>query len=85
MQAPRRLSNIAEPIRILVVAGARPNFMKIAPLMREMEKRPNSEPFLVHTGQHHDASMSEGFFRDLGIRTPDANLEVGDVNSTTGT
>jgi len=65
------------PIRILVVAGARPNFMKIAPLMREMEKRADFEPFLVHTGQHYDKAMSENFFVDLGIRKPDANLEVG--------
>jgi len=67
----------AQPIKILVVAGARPNFMKIAPLMREMEQRTEFEPFLVHTGQHYDRAMSESFFEDLKIREPDVNLEVG--------
>jgi UDP-N-acetylglucosamine 2-epimerase (non-hydrolysing) len=65
------------PIRVLAVAGARPNFMKIAPLMRELVARPGFVPFLVHTGQHYDAAMSESFFRDLGIPEPDANLGVG--------
>ncbi|MBW2385397.1 MAG: UDP-N-acetylglucosamine 2-epimerase (non-hydrolyzing) [Deltaproteobacteria bacterium] len=64
-------------IRVLAVAGARPNFMKIAPLMRELCARPGFTPFLVHTGQHYDAAMSESFFRDLGIPEPDANLGVG--------
>lgn len=66
-----------EPIRILAVAGARPNFMKIAPLLREMHARERFEPRLVHTGQHYDDAMSAGFFRDLGISEPDANLGVG--------
>ena len=65
------------PIRVLAVAGARPNFMKIAPLMRELGARPCFEHFLVHTGQHYDDAMSESFFRDLGIREPDVNLGVG--------
>jgi len=65
------------PIRILAVAGARPNFMKIAPLLRELADRDAFEPFLVHTGQHYDAAMSESFFRDLGIPEPDVNLGVG--------
>jgi len=64
-------------LRVLVVAGARPNFMKIAPLLREMHARNGFDPFLVHTGQHYDAAMSEGFFRDLGIPEPDVNLGVG--------
>lgn len=67
-----------EPIRILAVAGARPNFMKIAPLMHEFARRPDRfEPILVHTGQHYDQAMSESFFRDLGIPEPDVNLGVG--------
>src|SRR5574338_382254 len=64
-------------IRVLAVAGARPNFMKIAPLLRELDGRRAFEVSLVHTGQHYDEAMSEGFFRDLGIRRPDVNLEVG--------
>ncbi len=67
-----------EPIRILAVAGARPNFMKIAPLMHEFARRPGRfQPILVHTGQHYDKAMSESFFTDLGIPEPDVNLGVG--------
>jgi len=73
---PRAKTN--EPIRILAVAGARPNFMKIAPLMHELAKRPSRfEPILVHTGQHYDKAMSDSFFHDLGIPEPDVNLGVG--------
>ncbi len=64
-------------IRVVCVAGARPNFMKIAPLMREFGARDTFDPFLVHTGQHYDARMSDNFFRDLGIPAPDINLGVG--------
>jgi UDP-N-acetylglucosamine 2-epimerase (non-hydrolysing) len=67
-----------ERIRVIAVAGARPNFMKIAPLMHEFARRLDRfEPILVHTGQHYDAAMSESFFRDLGIPEPDVNLGVG--------
>jgi UDP-N-acetylglucosamine 2-epimerase (non-hydrolysing) len=62
---------------VLLVAGARPNFMKIAPLLRELRGRSSFEALLVHTGQHYDAAMSEAFFRDLGIPEPDVNLGVG--------
>ena len=64
-------------IRLLAVAGARPNFMKIAPLLRELQARPRFETLLVHTGQHYDPAMSGNFFRDLGIPEPDVNLGVG--------
>ena len=68
----------SRPIRVLAVAGARPNFMKIAPLMHEFARRPGRfEPILVHTGQHYDKAMSDSFFRDLGIPEPDVNLGVG--------
>ncbi len=67
-----------EPIRLLAVAGARPNFMKIAPLMKVFSERADRfEPILVHTGQHYDRAMSDSFFRDLGIPEPDVNLGVG--------
>ena len=67
-----------ERIRLLAVAGARPNFMKIAPLMRVLGERCDRfEPILVHTGQHYDKAMSESFFEDLGIPKPDVNLGVG--------
>ena len=64
-------------MRVLSVVGARPNFVKIAPLLREMTGRPEIEPILVHTGQHYDARMSEAFFDALAIPAPDFNLAVG--------
>lgn len=64
--------------KILLVAGARPNFMKIAPILRELEKHSSVfQAVLVHTGQHYDYSMSASFFSDLGMKEPDYNLEVG--------
>jgi UDP-N-acetylglucosamine 2-epimerase (non-hydrolysing) len=64
-------------LRILNVVGARPNFMKIAPLIREMRKHAELEPLLVHTGQHYDPEMSDVFFRELEIPVPDIHLEAG--------
>lgn len=64
-------------MNIILVAGARPNFMKIAPLMAALKARPGIVPSLVHTGQHYDEKMSDLFFRQLGIPEPDVNLEVG--------
>jgi UDP-N-acetylglucosamine 2-epimerase (non-hydrolysing) len=61
---------------IAVIAGARPNFMKVAPLLKELEKRGVAAQ-LIHTGQHYDKNMSDVFFEDLGIRKPDAHLGVG--------
>jgi UDP-N-acetylglucosamine 2-epimerase (non-hydrolysing) len=64
-------------LKIINVVGARPNLPKIAPLMREMRGHPEIEPILVHTGQHYDEKLSDVFFRQMGIPTPDVNLEVG--------
>jgi UDP-N-acetylglucosamine 2-epimerase (non-hydrolysing) len=64
-------------MRILNVVGARPNFMKIAPLLREMRRYPAIHQVLLHTGQHYDADMSRIFFDDLGLPRPDVDLEVG--------
>jgi UDP-N-acetylglucosamine 2-epimerase (non-hydrolysing) len=64
-------------MKILAVVGARPNFMKIAPLMWEMQRRAGIAATLVHTGQHYDERMSDLFFRQLRIPKPDVNLEVG--------
>ncbi len=64
-------------MKIVCVAGARPNFMKIAPLMAAFRASPPIEPILVHTGQHYDEKMSDLFFRQLGIPAPDVNLGVG--------
>jgi UDP-N-acetylglucosamine 2-epimerase (non-hydrolysing) len=65
-------------IKVVNVVGARPNFMKIAPIVAELGRRRDAfEQVLVHTGQHYDEAMSDAFFDDLGIPRPDANLEVG--------
>jgi UDP-N-acetylglucosamine 2-epimerase (non-hydrolysing) len=64
-------------MKVVVVAGARPNFMKVAPLMHAFARRPHVTPVLVHTGQHYDERMSRLFFEELGIPRPDVNLEVG--------
>lgn len=68
-------------LKILNVVGARPNFMKIAPIMREMQRRPDIfNPVIVHTGQHYDEEMSDAFFNDLGIPEPDFYLDVGSAS-----
>jgi UDP-N-acetylglucosamine 2-epimerase (non-hydrolysing) len=59
------------------IVGARPNFVKMAPLIRAMKNTPDLEPILVHTGQHYDYRMSQVVFDQLGIPAPDYNLEVG--------
>jgi len=59
------------------VAGARPNFMKIAPIYDELKKHQGLNPIIVHTGQHYDDNMSKIFFDHLNIPKPDVNLEVG--------
>ncbi len=74
-------------MRITIVVGARPNFMKIAPLIHAIQKRSSSDKAsedggglnyrLVHTGQHYDPKLSTTFFEELGIPAPDVNLEVG--------
>ena len=64
--------------KIILVAGARPNFMKVAPLLQELRKYPTIfQAQLIHTGQHYDAEMSDVFFRDLALPQPDRFLEVG--------
>ncbi|MGH7445183.1 MAG: non-hydrolyzing UDP-N-acetylglucosamine 2-epimerase [Longimicrobiales bacterium] len=72
-------SESQKPVRALVVAGARPNFMKIAPLLVELRER-GHDARLVHTGQHYDAQMSDAFFEDLGIPEPDFHLGVGSAS-----
>ena len=66
------------PYRILLVVGARPNFMKAAPLLEELQNFPDTfSPFLVHTGQHYDHNLSQLFFEDLRLPKPDKYLGVG--------
>jgi UDP-N-acetylglucosamine 2-epimerase (non-hydrolysing) len=68
-------------IKIMNIVGARPNFMKIAPIMDEMMRRSDEvEPLLIHTGQHYDELMSDAFFADLEIPRPDLNLNVGSAS-----
>jgi UDP-N-acetylglucosamine 2-epimerase (non-hydrolysing) len=64
-------------MHILHVVGARPNFMKAAPVIRALGSRGGVKQTLVHTGQHYDANMSDVFFRQLSIPAPDVNLAVG--------
>lgn len=65
-------------MKIINIVGARPNFMKMAPIIEAMNRYPEQiEHLLVHTGQHYDSKMSKAFFDDLGIPKPDIDLEVG--------
>ena len=79
------------PLRLLIVAGARPNFMKVAPLIKAIEahnRNSDGRPIqhqLLHTGQHYDAKMSDIFFGELGIPAPDINLEIGSGTHATQT
>ncbi len=72
-----------QPLKWILVAGARPNFMKIAPLMRAINKYNHEhrtlkiEPTLIHTGQHYDLNMSDSFLSDLSLPEPDVHLGVG--------
>jgi UDP-N-acetylglucosamine 2-epimerase (non-hydrolysing) len=68
-------------LKVLNVVGARPNFMKVAPLLEAMRRRPEEfAPSVVHTGQHYDERMSAAFFRDLGLAEPDVHLGVGSAS-----
>ncbi|MDQ3917880.1 MAG: UDP-N-acetylglucosamine 2-epimerase (non-hydrolyzing) [Acidobacteriota bacterium] len=65
-------------LKVINVVGARPNFMKVAPLVEAMGRRAHAfAPLVVHTGQHYDELMSDAFFRDLGLPEPDVYLGVG--------
>lgn len=66
-----------QPVRIDLIAAARPNFMKVAPLFHALHDQSWCRLRLVHTGQHYDANMSDAFFRDLGLPRPDLHLGVG--------
>lgn len=70
------MANPTQP-KVMLVCGARPNFMKIAPIASAMERSGKLKRFLVHTGQHYDEKMSKSFFDLLKIPRPDVDLEVG--------
>lgn len=69
-------------MKIINVVGTRPNFMKIAPIIRAMNKSDKIEHILIHTGQHYDTKMSQNFFDELEIPKPDVHLEVGSDSHT---
>ena len=67
-------------MKIHLIAAARPNFMKIAPLYHELKNNSSHEVKIIHTGQHYDKNMSESFFIELGLSMPDIRLEIGGGN-----
>ncbi len=78
MNSQGKLHKSNRPIKVMHIVGARPNFMKISPLMREMSRYPQKfDQLLLHTGQHYDDEMSKCFFNDLGLTEPDIYLGVG--------
>jgi UDP-N-acetylglucosamine 2-epimerase (non-hydrolysing) len=78
-----RPGDLVEKTKIVCVVGARPNFMKSAPLMRALQKRPERfQALLVHTGQHYDQNLSQLFFDDLKMLHPDIYLGVGSASHT---
>ena len=71
--------------QIACIVGARPNFMKMAPILRALEQYSDVQTLLIHTGQHYDALLSDVFFQELGIRAPDVSLGVGSGSHATQT
>src|SRR2546423_8899128 len=68
-------------LKVINVVGARPNFMKVAPIVAAMKQCPERfQPLVVHTGQHYDATMSDSFFRDLNLPEPEIHLGVGSAS-----
>jgi UDP-N-acetylglucosamine 2-epimerase (non-hydrolysing) len=73
-------------LKVINVVGARPNFMKVAPIVAAMQRREQEfAPLVVHTGQHYDAAMSDAFFRDLDLPAPDVHLGVGSMSAAAQT
>ncbi len=72
-------------MNVFHVVGARPNFMKVAPVLEALKARRSVVQTLIHTGQHYDSNMSDVFFKQLGIPAPDVNLEVGSGTHATQT
>lgn len=68
---------MVKPLRVHLIAGARPNFMKVAPLFHALSRQAWCDPVLIHTGQHFDANMSETFWQDLGLPRPHIALNAG--------
>jgi len=76
-----KYESLKKPKKVILVAGARPNFMKVAPIYEEMKRYPNTfQPVFVHTGQHYDNTMSNIFIEELGLPRPDFYLGVGSAS-----
>jgi len=71
---------MGDGLKVFHIVGARPNFMKVAPVMSALKSRKHVVQILVHTGQHYDANMSDVFFEQLGVPAPDVNLAVGSAS-----
>ena len=71
---------IVTELNLACVVGARPNFMKMAPLLRALEAWPDVKTLLIHTGQHYDPNLSDVFFEELEMKRPDISLEVGSAS-----
>ncbi len=67
------------PLKVHLIAAARPNFMKVAPLYHVLQRAPWCAPVLVHTGQHYDHNMSGAFLAELGLPAPDHHLGIGSM------
>lgn len=77
------MSRLQPQLKVVCIVGARPNFMKIAPLMRAFRSQPDRfDSVLLHTGQHYDEAMKEAIFKQLSIAEPDIDLEVGSGTHT---
>src|SRR6188768_3568058 len=74
---PMGKGSVTVPVSVDLIAAARPNFMKIAPLYHALAREPWCRPRIVHTGQHYDANMSDAFFADLQMPKPEVHLNVG--------
>ena len=73
----RALGADVKKLNVMLVAGARPNFMKVAPVWRALQSSRRLKPVMIHTGQHYDFLMSDVFFRELGLPKPKVCLKVG--------
>lgn len=82
---PGMLNTLPQRVRVACVVGARPNFVKIAPILAEFRRRSRFQPTLIHTGQHFSPEMSAWLLDELGIGEPDLNLAVGSASATSQT
>ena len=82
MSRTKKMMVERSPWLVDCIVGARPNFVKIAPILRALSAHGGFQARLIHTGQHYDVAMNAVFFEELAIPTPDINLEVGSGTHT---